>query len=186
MITLIAICMAAAAVILVAWPLIQAAQTRAPQPSQRDQVLDELLARREAALTAIKDLEFDYLVGKIEEADYQALDARLRSEAIAILKAIDQHTGIDSGEASARLEREIARKRHKSAAPQPAPSLEAQVEAEIAALRRQSATPGTRPAARPATMSCASCGAALDAADRFCRNCGAPTRPPDGAVPSQP
>lgn len=182
MITLIAICMAAAAVILVAWPLIQAAQTRAPQPTRRDQVLDELLARREATLTAIKDLEFDYLVGKIEEADYQALDARLRSEAIAILKAIDQHTGIDSGEASARLEREIARKRRKSAAPQPAPSLEAQVEAEIAALRRQSADPGTRPAA----TSCASCGAALDAADRFCRNCGAPARPSDSAVPSQP
>jgi len=179
---LIAICMAAVAVILVAWPLIQAAQTRAPQPNRRDQVLDELLARREAALTAIKDLEFDYLVGKIEEADYQALDARLRSEAIAILKAIDQHTGIDSGEASARLEREVARKRRKSATPQSAPLLEAQVEAEIAALRRQSAAPGTRPAA----ASCASCGAALDAADRFCRNCGAPTRPPDGAVPGQP
>ncbi len=178
---LIAICMAAAAVILVAWPLIQAAQTRAPQPPRQDQVLDELLARREAALTAIKDLEFDYLVGKVEEADYQAFNARLRSEAIAILKAIDQHTGVDSGEASARLEREIARKRRKRAAPTPAPSLEAQVEAEIAALRRQSAAPG----AQPAAATCASCGAALDAADRFCRNCGAPVRPPDSAVSSR-
>lgn len=183
MIILIAIGMAAAAAILVAWPLIQAAQTRAPQPTGRDQVLDELLARREAALTAIKDLEFDYLVGKIEEADYQALDARLRSEAIAILKAIDQHTGGDLREASVRREREIARKRRPRVAPQPAPpSLEAQVEAEIAALRRQPAHPGTRSAA----ASCASCGAALDAADRFCRNCGAPVRPPDSAVTNQP
>lgn len=181
MIILIAICMAAVAAILVAWPLIQAAQTRAPQSTRRDQVLDELLARRETALVAIKDLEFDYLVGKIEEADYQALDARLRSEAIVILKAIDQHTGVDSEEASARLEREIARKRRPRAAPQPAPSLEAQVEAEIAALRRRPAASGTH----PVSVSCANCGAALDVADRFCRNCGAPVRPPDSAVQSQ-
>jgi hypothetical protein len=166
MIVVIAILMAAIAVAIVIWPVVRGARARLANNPESDLVSMELLARREAALTAIKDLEFDYAVGKIEEEDFQILNAQLRAEAIEILKEIDQQLGAIADK-EAQLERKAARKRRKRAvAPcacaqgRPA-SLEAQVEAEIAALRR------------PAQgRSCARCGAALAVEDRFCRRCG--------------
>lgn len=43
--------------------------------------------QKEEALTAIKDAEFDYHLGKLSETDYERLRARLEARA---LEAIDQ------------------------------------------------------------------------------------------------
>ncbi len=160
MIVVIAILMAAIAVAIVIWPVVRGGRARFMNDPEPELVSMELLARREVALTAIKDLEFDHAVGKIEEEDFQALNAQLRAEAIAVLKEIDRRLGAIA-DVGAQPEREVARKRRKKTAA-PA-SLEAQIEAEIAALRR------------PAQgRSCARCGAALAAEDRFCKRCGTP------------
>ena len=55
-----------------------------------DDKLVELLGRKDAALQAIKDLEFDYRVGKISQEDYQRLDQRLRRQAIILMQQIDK------------------------------------------------------------------------------------------------
>lgn len=50
----------------------------------------DLLARKDAALAALKDLEFDYRTRKLSPEDYEELRAIYRLEAAEVLKAMDQ------------------------------------------------------------------------------------------------
>jgi hypothetical protein len=50
----------------------------------------DLLARKDAALAALKDLEFDYRTRKLSPEDYEELRAIYRVEAAEVLKAMDQ------------------------------------------------------------------------------------------------
>lgn len=52
---------------------------------------DELIHKKEAAYTAIKDLEFDYRTGKLSEADYNDLKEKYETDALHILKQIDEY-----------------------------------------------------------------------------------------------
>ncbi|HEY66191.1 MAG TPA: zinc ribbon domain-containing protein [Caldilineae bacterium] len=164
MVVVIAILMAVVAMTITAWPIIQGRRERRAEGQGDDITLDELLARRESLLTAIKDLEFDRAVGKIEEEDFQALNAQLRTEAIEVLKQIDQRMGVSPSKAVPRRRRRKAARRRER--PPIDRELEAQVEAEITALRRRPATEAQR--------LCSQCGATLDPDDRFCGQCGAP------------
>ena len=55
--------------------------------------LDELLAEKEAKYREIRDAELDHRTGKLDEADWKAIDRQLRAEAVAILKRIDDLGG---------------------------------------------------------------------------------------------
>jgi hypothetical protein len=50
----------------------------------------DLLARKEAAYSALKELEFDYQTRKLSPEDYEELRAIYRVEAAEALKAMDQ------------------------------------------------------------------------------------------------
>lgn len=50
----------------------------------------ELLERREGALAALAELDFDLSIGNISEADYQRLRAQYRTQAIEVLQALDE------------------------------------------------------------------------------------------------
>jgi hypothetical protein len=50
----------------------------------------ELEAARDAKLRELRDAELDHRTGKLSDADYQAVDATLRAEAIEILRALDE------------------------------------------------------------------------------------------------
>lgn len=50
----------------------------------------DLLARKDAALSALKELEFDYQTRKLSAEDYEELRAIYRVEAAQVLKAMDQ------------------------------------------------------------------------------------------------
>ena len=52
--------------------------------------LAELEAAREAKLREIRDAELDHRTGKLSAADFRALDATLRAEAIEILHSLDR------------------------------------------------------------------------------------------------
>jgi hypothetical protein len=52
----------------------------------------DLRARKEATLSALKDLEFDYWTRKLSAEDYEELRAIYRVEAAEVLKAMDQGT----------------------------------------------------------------------------------------------
>ncbi len=49
-----------------------------------------LEAAKEAKYREIRDAEFDFRMGKIDENDYRRTDRELRDQAIAILKQIDE------------------------------------------------------------------------------------------------
>lgn len=50
---------------------------------------EELHARKLLALTAIKELEFDYQTGKLSPEDYESLKSRYESDAIEAMKGLD-------------------------------------------------------------------------------------------------
>ena len=50
----------------------------------------ELEAAKEAKYREIRDAELDHQMRKLSDADYRAVDRELRSEAIAILRELDQ------------------------------------------------------------------------------------------------
>ena len=57
--------------------------------------LDELLAEKEAKYREIRDAELDHRTGKLDDADFKAVDRQLRAEAVAILRRIDDLGGAD-------------------------------------------------------------------------------------------
>lgn len=52
--------------------------------------LDSLQSKKESLYEAIKDLEFEYIAGKIDKKSYQNLKERLEMEAARVLKKIDR------------------------------------------------------------------------------------------------
>jgi len=55
---------------------------------EREALAAELEAAREAKYQEIRDAELDYRTGKLSQADFEAVDAALRAEAIEILDRI--------------------------------------------------------------------------------------------------
>ena len=64
--------------------------------SAEESELAELEAVRDAKYAEIRDAEIDYRTGKLSEADWRALDRRLRAEAVTVLHRLDELTGRDS------------------------------------------------------------------------------------------
>jgi hypothetical protein len=79
-------------VVLIAW-FVTAPLRHRPSEYGDDPVaieLADLEARKRAKYRQIRDAEADRAAGKLTEEDFQRLDRELRSEAIEILKRIDQ------------------------------------------------------------------------------------------------
>jgi len=98
--------------------------------------------RKRAVLQALKDLDYEFSVGKIGEEDYRELRSRYRAEAKRLLRALDQ----DLEPARARAEAYIA--------------------ARLAGATDASLV-GTAP-----TRACKGCGTVNDDDARFCKACG--------------
>jgi len=99
-------------------------------------------------LRSIKELEFDFAMGKMAKADFDEMSARLRSRAVRLMKQLDAGGGYREqiqAEVAARLSQDPSTIRLKADAP---------VKADA---------PGT----------CESCGMQNDTDAKFCKNCGA-------------
>jgi len=74
--------------------------------------LTETEARKRVALLALRDVEYDYLAGKLDEEDYRSLKGELTAEALAALEADEKaRSGASGGVDEAALEAEIAQAR---------------------------------------------------------------------------
>jgi hypothetical protein len=51
--------------------------------------LEALEAAKATKLSEIREMELDYRIGKLSEADYHALDRQLREEAVDLLHRLD-------------------------------------------------------------------------------------------------
>jgi len=166
---LIALVLSGLAMAAVVWPLLK----KGPAPVLvEDDRLAELLHRKEQVLASIKELEFDYRVGKMSEADYQQYDQRLRRQAIGIMQQIEQ-VAPESAGLDATLEREIEKRRLVKPATT-AVVEDAGMEAEIARRRRVPVTQSAAPTNGSAARFCTNCGATLAPHHKFCANCGTP------------
>jgi hypothetical protein len=99
-VTTLAIVLAAAlavvCVLLVARPFLRepdpAADTLA-EPTGPERERTRLAEERDRALAALKEFEFDHRTGKVSDLDYRAAVGRLRAEAAAALRALDEQEG---------------------------------------------------------------------------------------------
>lgn len=167
----------------VIWPLLQPGPTL---PLVEDSRLTELLVRKDILLRSIKELEFDYQMGKIAPDDYTRFAARLRRQAIGVMEQIDSVTPAGR-EQDRDLEAEIARLRtvEVSAPSEPNGST---VSADpvtsrddLHASAEQPATNGAHTpdsvpsAQRPREQRfCTQCGKPVGVDHKFCAECGAP------------
>jgi rRNA maturation endonuclease Nob1 len=106
--------------------------------------LDRLLNRKAVVYTNLKDLDFEFKMGRLSESDYQRLEAGYKAEAVSILKKLDT-LGVEQ-------------------------DLDEAVDREIVS-RRARLAPASRDAKQPAST-CPSCGSLTPAGKRFCADCG--------------
>lgn len=163
MFIVLAILLSAVALFAVAYPIVLRAGSTQPAAASAQEALEELLAQREAAFQALRELNFDRQVGKITDEDFIAFEANLKLHAADVLRALDRW----EAEADAGLD----------------DALEQAVRARRAALRSGSACPACgRPVAADDKF-CPACGAALTAplpaASPACPRCGRPAEPGD-------
>lgn len=136
-----------------------------PQLTERQ----ALRLQKEAILTEIKSLDFDFNTGKFPESEYEQRRSQLMAEATDILKELD---ALDMPTAPTELDvepQEIAPER----------DIETDIEKAVAGLRKKpvgetllvaEATPvGEK---NGTTNFCPQCGRPTDPGDKFCANCG--------------
>jgi cytochrome c-type biogenesis protein CcmI len=142
-----AVLLAIAVVFFVLYPVV--AGESAPM-GRVDEELTEAQHRKRIALLALRDVEYDFHAGKLDEADYSRLKGEIAKEALQAL---------DSEEAEWAAREGAAGRAPSDATP---PVSSAGIEAEIAALR-ESIREG---------MVCPHCGHPNPRGSRFCGDCG--------------
>ncbi|TVP75658.1 MAG: zinc-ribbon domain-containing protein [Gemmatimonadales bacterium] len=137
-----AISLAGLVVLWILFPLLKGLEA----PMSGDDVeLNELLHRKKVALLGLRDAEYDFQSGKLEEEDYRALKGSLATEALA---AMDEEARLLAQRASTGPEGRAGRR--------------AEIEAEIAELRAE---------LREGKI-CPSCGLPNARNARYCSDCG--------------
>ena len=149
--------MALAAILLVLEPLLRAAsglEVAAPAPlfADSDDETDPRLARRDRALAALKEIDFDRATGKLSDDDYGKLKAEFTEEALAALREADAVAAGDQPSAISHL---------------PSPPQADEVEKLITSARRGGN------GGKKTRRFCYQCGSPLQASRRFCTDCGA-------------
>lgn len=106
--------------------------------------LDRLLNRKAVVYQNLKDLEFEYKMGRLSDGDFKRLEAGYKAEAAQILQKLDT-LGVEKNIDEA-IEKEVAKRRSRRQAPAS--------EAEEESAR------------------CPSCGAQVLPGKNFCADCG--------------
>lgn len=117
-----------------------------PSPVRQD-----IAARRERAVEALREIEFDRATGKLADADYEMLKSRYTRQAVAAMRSESGGALVDESQIEAAIRR----------------AREAQAAAPVCSVH------GPRPEAD--AIYCSECGRYLRGA---CANCGATTSAP--------
>jgi len=124
---------------------------------------EELEARYQAALAAIRDLMFDHEMGKVTQEDYDHLLTKSKLEAAQIRRRIDQMSQ-DEVDLDPNIDAEIEKlvAQLKSGPTNGNEALRKEVDKEIEILKY----------ARHDTLTCPNCGNIAQVGDAFCSSCG--------------
>lgn len=160
---LIGIVVALGAVALVLEPVLRPGGVRPAAAPEADED-DPREHRKDLALAALKEIEFDRAMGKLDDADYERMKAAYTTEALEAIRAVEraeapvpQEPALAKRQVPAGVSSAGAGAAGAAAAGDPA-------EALIAAKRR---------AARSGRKFCSECGAEMEGAGKFCVECGA-------------
>jgi ribosomal protein L40E len=125
--------------------------------------VDGLAEQKRRILRALKDLESEKAVGRLDDADYETMAKRYRDEAKAVMKRMDERVAPAMAQAE-----DLARKYLKQHATPHAPAI-------AAAVVAPSAPPRAAEVAQAASerRACVSCGASNESDAAFCKQCGA-------------
>jgi len=121
--------------------LVRAQDVPAPEPVSPTQHLDE---RKAQIYDNLRDLQFEYRLGKLSDADYQKTKVGLQAELAKVLAEIDEI---------------------RATMPQPVPAPKPASAPKPAALKAV-------PKAEAAVCACPHCGATFDRQLNFCGECG--------------
>jgi len=146
---LIGLVVAVAAVLVVLEPILRP-ELAATVADDAEPPEDPKEVKKELALAALKEIEFDRATGKLSDTDYRAMLARYTKEAVEALREVEAPAAAGNGNG------------HGGSAPGTAAG-DDPVERLIAEARK--ASQGKR--------FCTSCGAVLEGSRRFCTECGA-------------
>jgi NADH pyrophosphatase NudC (nudix superfamily) len=167
MIYLAAAMIVAGVALFVAAPLAGGLLPSRRKRSDKDQI-DALRLEHERGLAvqALRDLEFDREMGKLSDADYEALRATLENRALAAMQSIEQlNSKIEAA----------------SIAPAPRPALRVEPPRRVEPARTAqfpSFTPArTGIATARGVRFCPQCGTRTIADARYCSECGLALRP---------
>jgi rubrerythrin len=146
---LLGLAILAVVVAIIALPLFDRKTPFKRQPSQREALENE----RRDVVRAIRELDFDYRTGKLNEDDYKRLRETQVQRGADILRQLDQLN-------------EAADSRRDA---------DAEIEQRVAAIRQQPSTRETDAVVQDGqatSLACPACGSRVSAADRFCPQCG--------------
>ena len=133
-------------------PLVAAEVEAPPTIAGRTRVAME--REKTLVLRSIKELEFDYAMGKVARADFDEMSTRLRQRAIGLMRQLDEGGGYRE-----QIAKEVERR------------LEGEgFSPRLDVSNRQEAT---AKAVALQTGVCQSCETANDPDAKFCKNCGA-------------
>ena len=130
-------------------PLVSPEEDRTPMVGHRTRLALE--REKMLALRTIKELEFDRAMGKLSDADWRDMSARLRARAARLMRQLDTGGGYRQ-----QIERE----------------LDARLKASSLDKARDDNEAGNRPAMASAERICASCATPNELDARFCKGCG--------------
>lgn len=117
--------------------------------------------KKETLVSAIRDIEFDYGLGKLSKEDFEELNNKYKLEAASVLKEMDEIQKQDSRQTSGdEIESEILSYRKTGA------SDDILIEEEITAFRSANQN-------KESEIKCQNCGAEKSTGDLFCSKCGA-------------
>lgn len=126
--------------------LLPVIQGRSASLERSEDELTESEAKKRVSLLALRDVEYDFATGKLDERDYRELKGEISREALAALREVEAESEDRGGRAT-----------------RPATDAASGIEADIAAVREGLRTGTT----------CHSCGHVNADGSDFCADCGA-------------
>ncbi len=146
------------------WASVRTLSGDAPLPQDLEEMaarrhdVDALAEQKRRVLRALKDLEGEHALGKIDDADYEDIAMQYRREAKDVMRAMDESVAPALAEAE-KLAREYLGRQGLGAGPGAKKSAQAEDKAEAKTA--------------PTRVPCGACGTANDDDAAFCKKCGA-------------
>jgi hypothetical protein len=174
------------------WASIRTLSGDAPLPaglegmSTHGAAVDDLAEEKRRVLRALKDLEAEHAIGKIDEADYAVVVESYRADAKRVMRLMDEGLAPLRDEAEKLARDYLAKRRDRAAKAEEAAtggssSAGADGGAD-GAMADDEATAGVdRSATAVRRATCAGCGASNEPDAAFCKKCGAPMASADAS-----